>query len=263
MVSIGCGWHPGRHLFPAPQFRLLAVDADPEKVAGVIATGRADEGRVGYAGKLDDLPDGSFDVVLYRLVLHHLVFQGPLAPIFVGGRAAARPGGALVAIEPGLWHPIGLGLALANRAGVGERGARHAATTSRCRRGGWSPRPARSACVPELHAVTYTWRRLPPGVQRSLQPLDALGSRPACRDVRAHADADRAATGMTRRFRLDRAVRGADTLARRVVNRPGAQGRRVSPGRRERLQPLRRPGMTTDAAARIRPRRAASCWSHS
>ena len=32
--------------------------------------------------------------------------------------------------------------------------------------------------VPELHAVTYTWRRLPPVVQRSLQPLDALGSRP-------------------------------------------------------------------------------------
>jgi hypothetical protein len=32
--------------------------------------------------------------------------------------------------------------------------------------------------IPELHAVTYTWRRLPPGVQRSLQPLDGLGSRP-------------------------------------------------------------------------------------
>jgi hypothetical protein len=31
--------------------------------------------------------------------------------------------------------------------------------------------------VPEIHAVTYTWRRMPAGVQRSLQPLDALGSR--------------------------------------------------------------------------------------
>jgi hypothetical protein len=32
--------------------------------------------------------------------------------------------------------------------------------------------------APELHAVTYTWRRLPPPVQRSLQPLDEIGSRP-------------------------------------------------------------------------------------
>jgi hypothetical protein len=31
---------------------------------------------------------------------------------------------------------------------------------------------------PELHAVTYTWRRLPAVVQRSMRPLDALGSRP-------------------------------------------------------------------------------------
>jgi hypothetical protein len=26
--------------------------------------------------------------------------------------------------------------------------------------------------------VTYGWRRLPPGVQRRLQPLDRVGSRP-------------------------------------------------------------------------------------
>jgi hypothetical protein len=31
----------------------------------------------------------------------------------------------------------------------------------------------------ELHAVTYSWRRLPPGAQRALHGLDApLGSRP-------------------------------------------------------------------------------------
>ena len=29
-----------------------------------------------------------------------------------------RPGGAMVAVEPGLWHPVGLGLAIANRAGA-------------------------------------------------------------------------------------------------------------------------------------------------
>ncbi len=52
VLSVGCGWHPGRHLFPAPAFRMVAADADPAKVAGVLETGRADDGVVGYAGKL-------------------------------------------------------------------------------------------------------------------------------------------------------------------------------------------------------------------
>lgn len=177
VISIGCGWHPGRHLFPSPQFRLVAVDADPAKVSGVLETGRADEGHVGYAGKLDDLPDASFDVVLYRLVLHHLVFQGPLAPVFAEAARLLRPGGALVAVEPGLWHPVGLGLALANETGLAR--AVHGTPDDIP----LSPRrlviEARAAGLqPELHAVTYTWRRLPPVVQRSMQPLDALGSRP-------------------------------------------------------------------------------------
>jgi SAM-dependent methyltransferase len=177
VVSVGAGWHPGRHLFPSPQWHLVAVDADPQKVAGVIATGQADEAHVGYAGKLDDLPDGSFQAVLYRLVLHHLAFQGPLQPCFAEAARLLAPGGALVAIEPGLWHPVGVGLALATRAGVAEavHGTRDDIPLS--------PRrlvdEARAVGLrPELHAVTYTWRRLPPGVQRSLQPLDALGSRP-------------------------------------------------------------------------------------
>jgi hypothetical protein len=38
---------------------------------------------------------------------------------------------------------------------------------------------ARSAgLTPELHAVTYGWRRLPPSVQSGLRILDSLGSRP-------------------------------------------------------------------------------------
>jgi SAM-dependent methyltransferase len=176
VVSIGAGWHPGRHLFPSPQFRLLAVDADPAKVAGVMEAKRADEGLVGYAGALDDLPDGSFDVVLYRLVLHHLAFQGSLAPTFAEAARLLRPGGALVAIEPGLWHPIGLALALANRTGVAR--AVHGTPDD-------IPMSPRRLCAescaaglaPEVYAVTYTWRRLPPVLQRSLQPLDALGSR--------------------------------------------------------------------------------------
>jgi SAM-dependent methyltransferase len=176
VLSVGAGWHPGRHLFPAPDFRLVAVDADPDRVAGVLETGRADEGHVGYAGRLD-LPPQSFDVVLYRLVLHHIVFQGPLAPCFAEAARLLRPGGALIAIEPGLWHPVGAGLALANRTGLARRvhgtpddvplSPRRLIAESRA-----------AGLAPELHAVTYTWRRLAPGVQRALQPLDRLGSQP-------------------------------------------------------------------------------------
>lgn len=177
VLSIGAGLHPGRHLFPAPAFRLTAVDSDPDRVAGVASSGRADEARVGQAGHLDDLPDRSFDVVLYRLVLHHIAFQGPLAPCFAEAARLLRPGGALVVIEPGLWHPVGLGLALANATGAAT--ALHGTPDDIP----LSPRrlstEARAAGLqPELHAITYTWRRLGPRLQSALAPLDALGSRP-------------------------------------------------------------------------------------
>jgi SAM-dependent methyltransferase len=176
VLSVGSGWYPGRHLFPAPAFRLVAVDSDPERVAGVARNGRADEAHLGCAGRLGFAP-GSFDVILYRLVLHHIAYQGPLAPAFAEAARLLRPGGAMIAVEPGLWHPVGLGLAIANRAGAAT--AIHGTPDDIP----LSPRAlvseARAAgLAPELHAVTFTWRRLAPSLQRALAPFDALGSRP-------------------------------------------------------------------------------------
>ena len=176
VLSVGCGWHPGRHLFPSPRFRLVGADANGDRVKGVLESGVADEGIVGSAGQLD-LPPSSFDVVLYRLVLHHIVFQGPLEPVFVEAARLLRPGGALVAIEPGLWHPVGAALAAANKLGLAT--AIHGTPDDVP----LSPRRldelARGVGLePELHAVTYGWRRLPPPVQTALGPFDGLGSRP-------------------------------------------------------------------------------------
>jgi SAM-dependent methyltransferase len=176
VLSVGCGWNPGRHLFGAPEFRIVAVDSDPDKVAGVLAERRADEAFVGSAGALG-LPDRSFDVVLYRLVLHHIAYQGPLEPCLSEAHRLLRPGGALVAIEPGAWHPVGIGLALANRIGVAMRihGTPDDIPLSPRR---LVAQASASGFAPELHALTYSWRRLPPRVQRAIHRIDGVGSRP-------------------------------------------------------------------------------------
>jgi len=179
-ISIGCGWHPGRHLLPAPQWRLTASDIDGDRTRIAVEQGGADEGVVGAAGALDALADGSFDVVLHRLVLHHVAFAGPLEPCLREAHRLLRPGGALVAIEPNLFHPVGAGLALANRAGLGVKvhGTPDDIPLSPRR----LAEAARAAGLqPQLHAVSYSWRRLPRRVQRAVGALDRFGSVPGLR----------------------------------------------------------------------------------
>ena len=179
-LSVGCGWHPGRHLLPRPAWRLVAVDVDPERPRHAVERGEADEGLQGAAGRLDMLPDAAFDVVLHRLVLHHVAYAGPLEPVLEEARRLLRPGGALVAIEPSVLHPVGAALALANRAGLGVRvhgtpddiplSPRRLAAGARA-----------VGLAPELHAVSYSWRRLPARVQRAVGTLDRFGSAPGMR----------------------------------------------------------------------------------
>ena len=90
-LSVGCGWHPGRHLLPRPAWRLVGVDIDPERPRAAVAAGEADKGMQGAAGRLDELPDGSFDVVLHRLVLHHVVYADPLEPVLAEARRLLVP----------------------------------------------------------------------------------------------------------------------------------------------------------------------------
>ena len=176
VLSVGCGRYPGRHLFPRPEFRMTGVDLDAELISSLVDSGELDDGTVARAGELPYEP-GSFDVVLYRLVLHHVVFQGPLRPVFEESARLLRPGGALLAIEPGLWHPVGAGLALANRAGLGP--AVHGTPDDIPLSPRTLTREARAAGLePELHAVTYGWRRLPSAAQRAVHTIDGAGSRP-------------------------------------------------------------------------------------
>jgi len=177
VLTVGCGWNPGRHLFPKPAWRMTGVELEEERPRVLVEEGTLDAGFAGRAGALG-LEAESFDVVLYRLVLHHIVFQAPLAPVFDEAARLLRPGGALVAVEPGAWHPVGAGLTAANALGLGTKlhGTPDDVPLSPLR----LVREARAAgLTAELHAVTYTWRRMAPALQRALWPLDrALGSRP-------------------------------------------------------------------------------------
>jgi SAM-dependent methyltransferase len=176
VLSVGCGWHPGRHMFPKPVFRMTGVEVDEAVVRALMRDGVLDEGLAGRAGELP-LPDGSFDVVLYRLVLHHIAYQGELGPCFREARRLLRPGGAMVAVEPGSWHPVGAALAAANRVGLGVpvHGTPDDIPLSpqTLLEEAWA-----AGLEPELHTVTFGWRRLPAPLQRALHRLDPLGSRP-------------------------------------------------------------------------------------
>jgi hypothetical protein len=72
---------------------------------------------------------------------------------------------------------VGTGLALANRVGLGQLA--HGTPDD-------VPLSPRRLCAealaaglePELHAVTYSWRRLTPALQRLVAAADQIGSRP-------------------------------------------------------------------------------------
>ena len=96
----------------------------------------------------------------------------------------------MIAVEPGLWHPVGLGLAIANRAGAGT--AIHGTPDDIP----LSPRRLESEATAaglaaELHAVTFTWRRLAPCAAARARATRRARLEAAGRAVRAYADADR------------------------------------------------------------------------
>jgi SAM-dependent methyltransferase len=177
VLSVGCGWNPGRHLFPQPSWRMTGVELEEEKPRALVEQGTLEHGMAGQAGELP-LADASFDAVLYRLVLHHIAYQGPLQPAFAEAARLLRPGGVLVAVEPGAWHRVGAGPTAANALGLGT--ALHGTPDDIPLSPHRLEREARAAgLAPELHAITYTWRRMPGALQRALWPLDRrLGSRP-------------------------------------------------------------------------------------
>ncbi len=118
-------------------------------------------------------------------------------------------------------------------------------TTSRCRRGASRPPRARPACGPQLHAVSYSWRRLPRRVaarRRGARSL-RLGARPALGRAHVHAHRPPLTSGCTSRrasrsgpatSRSSAGPRATTSAARssrtRSSSRCAAAGSATSPG---------------------------------
>ena len=63
VLAVGCGRDPGRHLFPAPAWRMTGVELEEEWPRMLVESGERAEGFAGRAGELDQLEDGSCDDV--------------------------------------------------------------------------------------------------------------------------------------------------------------------------------------------------------
>jgi SAM-dependent methyltransferase len=175
VLSVGCGLNARRGL-EVNMPHVWGVDSDADYVAAARALGNVQGVELGSAAKLP-FPDGMFDVVFFRLVLHHVVFQQPLAPVFQEAKRVLKPGGHLVMLEPNLWHPVGLLLAASNRL-----------RWSRRIMGSMDDCPLDPLSLKrELRAqgfgvrvigIEYGWRRLPVLVQNMLAGLASLGGVP-------------------------------------------------------------------------------------
>lgn len=173
VLTVGCGAYPGRGL-PEGSYRLIGLDSDPERVKlAKESTPEADM----HLGTATDLPfeDASVDVVHFRLVLHHIIYQCPLEPVFREAARVLAPGGIVVLVEPNVFHPVNalllasikLKLSRAIAGTVDDIPLSPRAMLRLLRDQGLSPR---------LHGVEYGWRRLPVPVQKALGGFEILGT---------------------------------------------------------------------------------------
>jgi SAM-dependent methyltransferase len=168
LLEIGCG--AGANLEHLGARRgSLGVDSSP----GKLAQARAALPRVGFVrGDAAALPvaDASFDAVLVRDVLHHVVDR---AAVLAEAARVLRPGGALAVIEPNRWSP----LILAQAALIAEERGALAGDAARLRRelaaAGLTDVVVRHAQpLPLARVVTHP--RLPLGLGFARGPLGAV-----------------------------------------------------------------------------------------
>ncbi len=122
-----------------------------------------------------DLPlaEGTCDLVICNMVLHHIVAQGGLDRTIAEAARVLVPGGTLLAFEPNLYHPSGMALTLLNKFRL-----YHAVAGGSDYEYALSPFGLARICRDHfrrvaVRAVTFGHPRFPLFLQRSLFRLDA------------------------------------------------------------------------------------------
>ena len=211
---------------PRPAFRLVAADADPARVAGVLETRprRRRRRRLRRAARARAArPSTSCSTASCSTTSPS---RGRWRPCFA---EAARAAAARRRAGCGRARAVASRRRRA-RARQPDRPRRRACTapptTSRCRRADCWPRPARAGLDAELHAVTYTWRRLPAGGAARAVAARRARLAPAGRAAGPHAVADRDERCVRRTLHDLRAHTPIGSLSTRVDSCAGAAGRR-------------------------------------
>lgn len=175
ILSVGCGPDPRRGL-PPGEYYLVGVDSDPEMVARARESEMANEVHVGIASTLPFEAE-QFDVVIFRAMLHHVIYQGPLHPTIQEAYRVLKRGGVIVAVEPNLFHPVGVLLAISNQLGLSKwiHGTVDDFPLSPFRLRRIMERVGFRSCV---YGVTYSWRRLPIRIQKFIETISSFGTLP-------------------------------------------------------------------------------------
>jgi len=173
VLNVGCGQHGGeRGLFPTPDYQISGVDVSEEALR-ILHGKKLYDGL--YKADISSLPftDRTFDIVYLRLILHHLIYpKNILAEGLQECFRVLKYGGVLALIEPNSWHPVGALMNIAHRLGIDQyiHGTDDDVALS--------PRKlrrmlSRFSSDISMHAVTFSWRRLPVFVQSGINRLQS------------------------------------------------------------------------------------------
>jgi SAM-dependent methyltransferase len=181
VLNVGCGRHgTERNLFPSPHYEIFGIDVSNESLQ--ILQGKNLYNAV-FQASISSLPfaSSSIDIVYLRLILHHLVYPTNIVGKGIGECfRVLKKDGILALIEPNSWNPIGALMNVAHRLGMDLyiHGTDDDVALSPLM---LHRQLSHFGSDISLHAISYSWRRLPISCQFLINRLHGFLSYPSDR----------------------------------------------------------------------------------